>query len=85
MFGLGAPELIIIFVVVLILFGAPKLPEFARSLGKSMRIFKEEATNLKKEFENTDSPQSPSSATTSKLDSSQKAIDVEGNVEPKKS
>jgi len=39
---LGAPELIIIAVVVLVLFGSKKLPEAARSLGRSLRIFKSE-------------------------------------------
>lgn len=82
MFGLGVPELLIIFVAVLLLFGAPKLPEFARSLGKSMRIFKDEASKLKSEFENEE----PSSSSTStKMESTQKPIDVEGKVEPKKS
>jgi sec-independent protein translocase protein TatA len=38
--GIGAPELIIILVIVLLLFGAKKLPEMARSLGKSQREFK---------------------------------------------
>ena len=37
---LGTPELIIIAVLVLVLFGAKKLPTFARSLGKSMGEFK---------------------------------------------
>jgi sec-independent protein translocase protein TatA len=39
-------HVIAVLVVVLILFGAPKLPEFARSLGKSLRILKEEARAL---------------------------------------
>jgi TatA/E family protein of Tat protein translocase len=38
--GIGAPELIIILVIVLLLFGAKKLPEMARSIGKSSREFK---------------------------------------------
>jgi len=38
--GLGAPELIIILLVVVLLFGAKKLPELARSLGKSVSEFK---------------------------------------------
>jgi TatA/E family protein of Tat protein translocase len=38
--GIGAPELIIILVIVLLLFGAKKLPEMARSLGKSQKEFK---------------------------------------------
>ena len=37
---LGTPELIIIAILVLVLFGAQKLPTFARSLGKSMGEFK---------------------------------------------
>jgi sec-independent protein translocase protein TatA len=37
---IGAPELIIILVIVLLLFGASRLPEIARSLGKSSKEFK---------------------------------------------
>ena len=40
MFGLGYQELMIILVIVLLLFGAQKLPELARGLGKSMSEFK---------------------------------------------
>ena len=44
MFGIGAPEFILILVIGLIVFGPGKLPELARSLGKGMREFKK-ATN----------------------------------------
>lgn len=44
MFGIGVPELILILVVGLVVFGPGKLPEIARSLGKGMREFKK-ATN----------------------------------------
>ncbi|SFT80910.1 sec-independent protein translocase protein TatA [Selenomonas sp. GACV-9] len=45
MFGIGVPELILILVVGLIVFGPGKLPEVARSLGKGIREFKK-ATNV---------------------------------------
>jgi sec-independent protein translocase protein TatA len=40
--SIGAPEIIIIAVVAILLFGAAKLPVFAKSLGESLRIFKRE-------------------------------------------
>ena len=42
-------HLIIILVVVLLLFGAPKLPGLARSIGQSMRIFRSEVKTMKDE------------------------------------
>ena len=45
----GWPHLIVILVVILLLFGAPKLPGLAKSLGQSMRIFRKEVSTLKEE------------------------------------
>ena len=40
-FGIGVPEILIFLVVVLLLFGASRVPEIGRSLGKGMREFKD--------------------------------------------
>ena len=44
--GLGTPELLIILAVVILLFGASKLPELARGSGRALRIFKAETKGL---------------------------------------
>ncbi|TBN56602.1 twin-arginine translocase TatA/TatE family subunit [Glaciihabitans arcticus] len=44
----GLPHLIIILVIILLLFGAPKLPGLARSVGQSMKIFRNEVKTEKK-------------------------------------
>jgi sec-independent protein translocase protein TatA len=48
--GIGGPEMGLIIIVVLVLFGGKKLPEFARGLGKSIREFKKAATGVEQEF-----------------------------------
>ncbi|HXH36229.1 MAG TPA: Sec-independent protein translocase subunit TatA [Plantibacter sp.] len=50
-------HLVIILVIVLLLFGAPKLPGLARSVGQSMRIFKSEVKSMKSESEERSEPQ----------------------------
>ncbi|GBC63016.1 twin-arginine translocase TatA/TatE family subun it [Desulfonema ishimotonii] len=62
MFGIGMPELIIILVIILIIFGAGKLPEIGAGMGKAIRNFKsatsepaeKEADEKKKKIEDTD-------------------------------
>ncbi len=49
MFGLGYQELLLILVIVLILFGANRLPELARSLGSSVKEFKKGVTDAGKD------------------------------------
>lgn len=63
--GLTGWHLIIILVIVLLLFGAPKLPALARSLGQSMRIFKGEVKEMQKDGETPAAGQAPSTSTDS--------------------
>lgn len=49
MFGLGVPELIIIMVIVLLVFGAGKLPEIGGAIGKSIKSFKKATRDDDKE------------------------------------
>jgi sec-independent protein translocase protein TatA len=47
--NLGAPEIIIIAIVIFALFGYRKLPDAARSIGRSMRIFKAETKGMRED------------------------------------
>lgn len=55
MFGLGHWELIIILVIILIIFGAGKLPEIGGGMGKAIRNFKKGVTDTDKEDAKVDS------------------------------
>ncbi|MBZ8177771.1 twin-arginine translocase TatA/TatE family subunit [Corynebacterium poyangense] len=48
---LGAPELLVIFLLIILLFGAKRLPDAARSMGRSLRIFKSEVKEMSKDDE----------------------------------
>ena len=50
---LGKPEILILLIVILVLFGAKRLPGAARSLGQSMRIFKAETKGLRSDDDTT--------------------------------
>lgn len=62
--GLGGWEILLIMLVLLIFFGAKKIPELARGLGRGIREFKDATSEIKKEIEEgttnttTDSPTS---------------------------
>lgn len=48
MFGIGMPELIIILVIIMIIFGAGKLPEIGAGMGKAIKNFKKATTDEEK-------------------------------------
>jgi sec-independent protein translocase protein TatA len=53
MFGLGAGELFIIFLIVFLLFGAKNIPEIARGLGKALSSFKKGVRDVEDEVQST--------------------------------
>ena len=55
--GLGTPELLIILAVIILLFGASKLPELARGSGRALRIFKAETKGLQDDEDATKTPE----------------------------
>ena len=66
MFGnLGFPELLIIMVVILLLFGAKRIPEIAGSMGKGIREFKKNINDATREV--TSESQTPSESETPRL------------------
>lgn len=52
--NLGAGEIIVIALIVLLLFGGKKIPELMKGIGKGVRSFKEGMNNIEKNIENPD-------------------------------
>ncbi|UCG35232.1 MAG: twin-arginine translocase TatA/TatE family subunit [Candidatus Omnitrophota bacterium] len=51
MFRFGTGELLLIFLIILLLFGAAKLPEIARAIGKAIKEFKKAGKDIKEDIE----------------------------------
>ena len=68
--GLGLPEVLIILVIVLVVFGPKRLPDLGRSLGSGMREFKDSITGSSKD----DDDDEPSKLTASKTEESDDAV-----------
>ena len=51
MFGLGIPELVVIFVIALIVFGPKKLPDLGKALGRGLAEFKRATQDVKESIE----------------------------------
>jgi sec-independent protein translocase protein TatA len=68
--GIGPPEIILIILVIVLLFGAKKLPELARGSGRALRIFKAETKGL---MEDDDDDVRPKSEEQRQLDAQRRA------------
>ncbi len=62
MFGLGMQELVIILVIALLVFGANKLPEIGRGLGRGIREFRKATSELTDGPEEAEEPAKPPAA-----------------------
>lgn len=51
--GIGAPEILIIAIVILVLFGAKRIPELARGVGQGIQEFRKASKDFKKEIDDT--------------------------------
>ena len=72
--NIGAPEVIIVLAVALLLFGGKKLPELARGLGKGLRQFKEEVSSVKSNVSDAIDSEPDYSEPTSTDDSGDKEV-----------
>lgn len=71
MFGIGTTELIIIMFIILLIFGAKKLPELAQGLGKGIREFKKASNDIQEEL-SMNKPDDPIRSTESEKTSEKK-------------
>jgi sec-independent protein translocase protein TatA len=64
MFGLGAPELVVILIILLVLFGGSKLPSLAKGLGQSVKEFKKAAREVEEETKEAEAKKTEPAKTT---------------------
>jgi sec-independent protein translocase protein TatA len=58
-FGLGGGEIVLVMVVILILFGAKKIPEFAKGIGQGIKEFKKASSDVTSELHNAMNQETP--------------------------
>lgn len=78
--SLGIPEIIVILVVVLVLFGGKKIPELARGLGKAQAEYKKAKEAFENEVNELDTPTNTSSKKTLKKKATAKKTTKKGMV-----
>ena len=83
MFGIGMTELVVIFVIGLLVLGPKRLPEMARSLGKSLAEFRRASTDLRREFLSVSDdapPARPSAEPAARASTAEEAADAAAPV-----
>ena len=80
--NINGPEILLIFLIVLLLFGAKRLPELFKSFGKSIREFKKATTEIEEDIRTAmdEEPKKPS-ANTADSEQPPMQIEAEGEVE----
>jgi len=78
MFGLGPQELILIALVILILFGAKRIPELMQGLGKGVREFKKATSDIEKDIKSAIEPKKEETGSKEKITNNE-----EGNINNK--
>jgi sec-independent protein translocase protein TatA len=84
--GLGSQEILLIFIIIIVLFGASKLPELARSMGRSMGEFKRGQVEVEKELQSMKTEPSQATADDIALTRAQRMaknlnIDIKGKTD----
>jgi sec-independent protein translocase protein TatA len=72
--GMGGGEMLIVFATVLVLFGAKRIPEFAKGLGQGIKEFRKASSGVTNEIQNAMSQELPPPAPSKALPSSASAL-----------
>jgi sec-independent protein translocase protein TatA len=72
--GMGGGEMLIVFATVLVLFGAKRIPEFAKGLGQGIKEFRKASSGVTNEIQNAMSQELPPAAPSKPLPSSASAV-----------
>lgn len=82
MFGIGAPELVIILILALLVLGPERMPRLARDIGRTMGDLRRTSDELKQEFLNVDAPPAVAANPPPPVEQGLTSADVAPGAEP---